>query len=348
MQKMTWEEMCQAVVIDGRPGDVASAALGWTELLKNLGSVKESLETNVKDLGTVWKGQAYESFKTRIDDLAKDAGRLIDGAEKHDGIVLALNNVANDLTDAQRAFPVPATCVNDVLEARNAKLTLGVGFFEAKIAPDFLGWADPIHAVTDWINDRSKEAEQVFAKVENDYQSQAATMPGETTPISRTDTNPVIPDIDDGGGTGKLPNSAKLPTDMGGIDDSVDKIAPPDLRTTPPDLRTTRPIPRSAGPTCLPPRLPRRLTLAPATTPDSGATPPGTAPCRAPAASTDSTAPGWPAPALRPSAAGSGPVGCPAPPGWAVVPASRAAVRGRARSRAVGRSAARSRRRCHR
>ena len=40
----SWEEMCQEFVVDGRPGDVASAALGWEQLLKNLGSVQESLE----------------------------------------------------------------------------------------------------------------------------------------------------------------------------------------------------------------------------------------------------------------------------------------------------------------
>jgi hypothetical protein len=234
----SWEEMCQEVVIDGRPGDVASAALGWQELLKNLGSVKESLETNIKDLGTVWKGEAYKAFKTRIEQHAKDAGRMIEDAEKSDGIVLALNNAANKLTEAQREFPIPAKCVNDVLEARNGKLTLGIGFFEAKVAPDFLGWLDPISAVADWINDRSDEAAQVYTQVGNDYQNQAATMPGESRPGRNQDPDLIKPNLDDGGG-GKdtLPKPPKLPD-----------TTQPDLRTTQPDLRTTQPDLRTTQP----------------------------------------------------------------------------------------------------
>lgn len=244
----TWEEMCQEVVIDGRPGDVASAALGWQELLKNLGSVKESLETNIKDLGTVWKGEAYEAFKTRIEGHAKEAGRMIEDAEKGDGIVLSLNNAANKLTDAQREFPIPATCVNDVLEARNGKLTLGVGFFEAKVAPDFLGFLDPIGAVVDWINDRSAEAAQVYAQVGNDYQNQAPNMPGETgTPDSR-DTMPETPDLDDGGGgNGRLPNTADL-GNTGRLDPSLSKIDQPDIRTDQTDPRISQPDPRTTKP----------------------------------------------------------------------------------------------------
>ncbi|MFK3981393.1 WXG100 family type VII secretion target [Micromonospora sp. NPDC050397] len=246
----SWEEMCQEVVIDGRPGDVASAALGWQELLKNLGSVKESLETNIKDLGTVWKGEAYEAFKTRIELHATDAGRMIEDAEKGDGIVLALNNAADKLTQAQRDFPIPATCVNDVLEARDGKLTIGIGFFEAKVAPDFLGWLDPITAVADWINDRSEEAAQVYARVGNDYQNQAPNMPGEAGPPQVLTDRPEIPDLDDGGGgngnvrvpkTADIGNTGNLDPSLGRIDNPDPRIGQPDARIDRPDTSALRP-----------------------------------------------------------------------------------------------------------
>ena len=117
----SWEEMCQQIVVAGRPGDVTSAALGWEQLLKNLNSVKESLETNVTDLGEVWKGPAYESFKTHIKQIATDTGRVVDDAEKHNGIVQSLKTAADKLSAAQADFPIPASCVNDVLEARNGR-----------------------------------------------------------------------------------------------------------------------------------------------------------------------------------------------------------------------------------
>lgn len=204
---VSWEEMCQQVVIDGRPGDVASAALGWTELLKNLRSVKESLEKNTADLGAVWKGPAFDSFKEHVDGIAKTTGRLIEDAEKGDGIVHSLNAAADRLTEAQREFPIPASCVNDVLEARNGHLTIGVGFFEAKVAPDFLGLLDPIAGLADWLNDRTDEAAQVYNQVNNQYQGQAATMPGEASTVP-TQRNPNLetPNLNTGG-TGGAPGS---------------------------------------------------------------------------------------------------------------------------------------------
>ncbi|WP_320065896.1 hypothetical protein [Micromonospora sp. RTGN7] len=202
----SWEEMCQQVVIDGRPGDVASAALGWSELLKNLRSVKESLEKNTADLGAVWKGPAFDSFKTHVDGIAKTTGRLITDAEEGDGIVQSLNAAADRLTEAQQEFPIPAKCVNDVLEARNGHLTLGIGFFEAKVGPDFLGLLDPITGLADWLNDKTDEAAKVYDRVGNQYQGQASTMPGQpgTVPLSndpRLDT----PKLNTGGPGGGAP-----------------------------------------------------------------------------------------------------------------------------------------------
>ncbi|BCL15701.1 WXG100 family type VII secretion target [Micromonospora sagamiensis] len=238
---VSWEEMCQQVVIDGRPGDVASAALGWTELLKNLRSVKESLEKNTADLGAVWKGPAFDAFKTHIDGVAKTTGQLIDDAEEGDGIVHSLNAAADRLTEAQREFPIPASCVNDVLEARNGHLTIGVGFFEAKVAPDFLGLLDPIAGLADWLNDRTDEAAQVYERVNNQYQGQAGTMPGETSALP-TQQNPNLetPNLNTGGGGGGTGSVPSLPGGPGtgrppGTPD-VPSTTNPDLSTPNPDL----------------------------------------------------------------------------------------------------------------
>ncbi|MFI6821778.1 WXG100 family type VII secretion target [Micromonospora sp. NPDC050187] len=239
---VSWEEMCQQVVIDGRPGDVASAALGWTELLKNLRSVKESLEKNATDLGTVWKGPAYDAFKTHVDEIAKSTGRLIDDAEEGDGIVHSLNAAADRLSAAQADFPIPASCVNDVLEARNGHLTIGVGFFEAKVAPDFLGLLDPIAGLADWLNDRTDEAAQVYERVNNQYQGQASTMPGETSALP-TQQNPNLetPNLEtggSGGGAGSVPSLPGGPG-TGGLPGTTDlpSTTNPDLPSTPdPDL----------------------------------------------------------------------------------------------------------------
>ncbi|GAB3947478.1 WXG100 family type VII secretion target [Micromonospora vulcania] len=244
---LSWEEMCQKVVIDGRPGDVESAALGWEQLIKNLNSVKQSLDTNIKDLGTTWKGPAYEAFKGHVEQIAKDTGNIVADAEKGTGIVQSLKSAADKLTAAQRDFPIPATCVNDVWEARNAKLTLSVGFFEAKVGPDFLGWLDPVSAIADWINDRSEEAAGVYQRVSGDYQNIAPGTPGDATTLGDQSPKTTIPKLDDGGGSkgkiGSVPDIGGKPSigDMGGkptIDASAisDTGKLPDGSSTHPDL----------------------------------------------------------------------------------------------------------------
>ncbi|RLP88347.1 WXG100 family type VII secretion target, partial [Micromonospora sp. CV4] len=235
---LSWEEMCQKVVIDGRPGDVESAALGWEQLIKNLNNVKQSLDTNIKDLGTVWKGPAYEAFKGHVEQIAKDTGNIVADAEKGTGIVQSLKSAAEKLTAAQRDFPVPATCVNDVLEARNAKLTLSVGFFEAKVAPDFLGWLDPVTAVADWINDRSEEAAGVYQRVSGDYQNIAPGTPGDASGFENKTPKTEIPKLDNGGGggggIGSVPDIGGKPSvgDLG-AKPSIDANGMPDTGNLP-------------------------------------------------------------------------------------------------------------------
>ncbi|MEU4782017.1 hypothetical protein [Micromonospora sp. NPDC023633] len=215
----SWEEMCQQVVIAGRPGDVASAALGWDQLLKNLNSVKESLEKNVTDLGEVWKGPAYDSFKTHVKQIAKDTGRIVEDAENQNGIVRSLNDAADKLSAAQAEFPIPASCVNDVLEARNGRLVISTGFFEMKVKPDFLGLLDPLTSLADWINDKSDEAAKVYNQVSGEYTTIDSGTPGQSNPgIEHANPKVETPNLGGGpgaGSTGGVPGMGGMPSTGG-------------------------------------------------------------------------------------------------------------------------------------
>ncbi|MEU6072904.1 hypothetical protein [Micromonospora sp. NPDC047074] len=234
----SWEEMCQQIVVAGRPGDVTSAALGWEQLLKNVTAVKDSLEKNVTDLGEVWKGPAYESFKTHVKQIATDAGRVVDDAEKHNGIVQSLKTAADKLSAAQAEFPIPASCVNDVLEARNGRLVIDTGLFEMKVKPDFLGLLDPLTSLADWLNDKSGEAEKVYNQVSGEYTTIDSGTPGQTTPGTTKTPEVETPDLGGGPGAGPLGGAPK----MGGMPNtgSPDLGGPPSIGK--PDMPTTTPI----------------------------------------------------------------------------------------------------------
>jgi len=214
----SWEEMCQELVVDGRPGDVASAALGWEQLLTNLRSVQGSLERDVKDINTVWKGPAYEAFKEHVEKIAKDIEGIIKDAEKDDGVVHSLNDAADKLSKAQADFPVPTSCVNDVLEAREGRIHISAGFFEAKITPDFLGLLDPIVSVKDKVADflfgKTEEAARVYNKAGNDYVNTAVAMPGEAGPGITRRPDMETPDLGPGPGGG--PGPGRVPSIGGG------------------------------------------------------------------------------------------------------------------------------------
>ncbi|WP_326564483.1 hypothetical protein [Micromonospora peucetia] len=241
----SWEEMCQELVVAGRPGDVASAALGWEQLLKNLNAVKESLEKNVTDLGDVWKGPAYESFKTHVKGLATTTGQIVDDAEKHNGIVQSLRTAADKLSAAQADFPIPASCVNDVLEARNGRLVIGAGFFEMKVKPDFLGLLDPLTSLADWINDKSDEAAKVYNQVRGEYLTVDSGTPGDGRP-SIDDRGPDVetPNLDKPGPVKPIganpdignPNIKTPDTKMPDIGSNPPDVTKPDFNT--PDTKT--------------------------------------------------------------------------------------------------------------
>src|SRR5262245_50223046 len=103
-----WTTMVKEVVIAGRPADVESAGLGWDALLKTMGEVKQSLDTNVKDLAASWKGQAYDDFKKHIEGISEALQDLIDQAKRQNGIAQSLKDAAKKLAEAQAAMPVPA------------------------------------------------------------------------------------------------------------------------------------------------------------------------------------------------------------------------------------------------
>jgi hypothetical protein len=201
-----WEEMVQQVVVDGHPGKVRSAAANWQALLDNLRSIKESLESNVTDLGQTWKGPAYETFRQNIEGQAKLIGRIIEDAEKGEGIVQSLNAAADRLAQAQADMPVPYAALDDVLRAREANLVLDVGLFEARVSADFLS-LPPVEwtaKLMDWLNDKTAEARAVYERVNNEFQGKAPTMPGESTPLDSFELKPETPDLRSGPGAGSV------------------------------------------------------------------------------------------------------------------------------------------------
>ncbi|MFC3503989.1 WXG100 family type VII secretion target [Micromonospora krabiensis] len=218
MGDKSWEQMAREVLVAGRPDHIASAALGWKELVKNIGEVKESLEKNVKDLGAVWKGPAYEAFKTHVEGLAKQAGNLQDDINSPGrgrvGIVTTLETAARNLETAQNAMPIPAACVGDVLAARNGEITLGVGMFEAKVKADLLGsWpAEQVGKLTDWVtgwfSDQEGEARKVYDQVNADYRDRVMETPT-TRPDSADTYDSDVPNLDTGDrgkGIGSVPD----------------------------------------------------------------------------------------------------------------------------------------------
>jgi len=224
-----WEQMAREVLVAGRPDKVQNAALGWKELLKNIGSVEESLQQNVKDLGAVWKGPAYDAFKTHIEGLGKQAGGLVDAAEKPGhgrvSIVTTLEKAATQLQEAQSKMPIPAACVGDVLAARNGEITLGVGLFEARVKADLMGsW--PMEKlgqlsdwVTGWFSDQEGEARKAYDEVDRNFQERVMETPGgrDFTRVAPVTDTPDLDRPDTVGPGGGMPDLGKPPaTDMGG------------------------------------------------------------------------------------------------------------------------------------
>lgn len=207
-----WEQMAREVLVAGRPDKVQSAALGWKELLKNVGQVQESLQQNVKDLSTVWKGPAYEAFKSHVEGLAKQAGGLVDAAEKPGrgrvSIVTNLETAAKQLQQAQDTMPIPAACVGDVLAARNGELVLGVGLFETRVKADLMGsW--PMEKmgelgdwVSGWFSDQEGDARKVYNEVNGNYQDRVLESPSGGPSGSVSNPRPDIPNLGTGPGTG--------------------------------------------------------------------------------------------------------------------------------------------------
>ena len=220
----SWEEMAREVIVQGRPGDVRSAALGWDALLKNLKEVKSRLESHVKELNTNWKGPAYESFKTHVEQITKQIGAIVEDAEKRDGIVTSLNNAATKLAGAQQELPIPYAAIGDIMEARNGTLSIPTGLFEAKLRAGFfkfplVQWEAKL---MDWIWDQEDEARTVYNRVNGEYKDQTHRTPDTATPQTPIMADPTAPNLTKPGGPGGLGK----PPGMGGMPSMASLGAP--------------------------------------------------------------------------------------------------------------------------
>ncbi|MEV1146612.1 WXG100 family type VII secretion target, partial [Micromonospora sp. NPDC049799] len=236
MSGKSWEDMAREVLVQGRPADIGSAALGWQELIRNVGQVKESLEQNVKDLGAAWKGPAYEAFKEKIEALARDAGTIVDAVERpgsdRRSIVSVLETAARNLEDAQVAMPVPASCVGDVLAARNGEITLDNGLFETSLKADWMGsWpVEQIGKFGDWLSefvfDNTEKAREAYETVDGQFQQRDMETPQGGQVDTGGVTPPEIPNLGGGPGAGSVggvPGLGGAPS-TGGIGGGVPSV----------------------------------------------------------------------------------------------------------------------------
>ncbi|WP_157641548.1 hypothetical protein [Longispora albida] len=181
--------MVEHVVIAGRPADVKSAALGWEQVLKQVGEVKATLEQDIDDLSSFWSGPAFEAYKKHMLGIAKRLGDLMEQAKKGAGIVGSLNEAAGKLSKAQHEMPVPAGMVGDLLAARNGSIKFGPSFCEIKLTGDFLtqsgvnpavkfvgGMADTVSSM---LTNVKAEAKAAYEKVNREYQDVKNRAPGE-------------------------------------------------------------------------------------------------------------------------------------------------------------------------
>ncbi|MDR7278541.1 WXG100 family type VII secretion target [Catenuloplanes atrovinosus] len=192
----SWEEMVRQVVVHGKPAHLRSAAAGWELALRNLNSVKTSLDGNVADLGTTWKGEAYESFKAHIERISANLQSISDGANELSTVVGTLNESADRLEAAQSEIPIPAGIEDEVAAARNEDQGIADGLFEAAAvaaiglpfgplgvalgtaAGAALAATGAIDALRDWLNDRTDEARVIYNRVNFEIEGEAAGTPG--------------------------------------------------------------------------------------------------------------------------------------------------------------------------
>ncbi|RKN41120.1 WXG100 family type VII secretion target [Micromonospora endolithica] len=220
MSGKSWEQMAREVLVQGRPAGIGDAALGWQELIRNLGQVQESLAQNAKDLGAAWKGPAYDAFRSRIEGLAKEVEAVVTAVDRpgdgREGIVTVLETAARHLEEAQVAMPVPASAVGDVLAARNGEITLETGLFEASLKADWMGsWpVEQIGKFGDWLSefvfDNTEAAREAYDKVDAQFMEGDMRAPAGPGPHSGLENTPTIPDLNGGPGASGLGGAPSL------------------------------------------------------------------------------------------------------------------------------------------
>ncbi|GAB7047730.1 hypothetical protein [Catenuloplanes indicus] len=191
----SWEQMVTQIVIHGKPENVRAAAAGWDLVLRNLTDVKNSLDDNVNDLGTTWKGEAYESFKAHIGRISDNIQTVFDDANSMGTVVGTLNESADRLQAAQSEIPIPAGMEDEIAALRNQEQGVAEGVFES-VAVGLLGLplgpmgfaaatgvgallsaTGAFDMLSDWLNDRTDEARVIWNRLNFEIEGQAALTP---------------------------------------------------------------------------------------------------------------------------------------------------------------------------
>ncbi|MDP9791623.1 uncharacterized protein YukE [Catenuloplanes nepalensis] len=246
----TWEQMVTQVVIHGKPDNIRAAAAGWDLALRNLNDVKTSLDDNVTDLGTTWKGEAYESFKAHIERISQNMETVYNDANSMGTVVGTLNTSADRLQAAQAEIPIPAGMEDEIAALRNEDQGIADGVFEST-AVGLLGLpfgpmgfalgtalgavlssTGVFDALSDWLNDRTDEARVIWNRLNFEIEGEAAVTPA-GVPIGFQSMNLAS----------EIPLGTGAPsTDIGALTGGNGIAgATPALSTSPPDIGSVAP-----------------------------------------------------------------------------------------------------------
>ncbi|GIL31582.1 WXG100 family type VII secretion target [Actinocatenispora comari] len=242
---MSWEDIVEASCVNGSPSTLTAAADRWKGVFRNADSVKEELDTLIKDLKD-WKGSAGDTYRKNIKTISDQIHQI--ETDNKSKVVNLLETCSSQLQSLQDQMPIPEEMYDEVSYAHQAAIDRNANGFApgASLLPDdwkktlFDNWAgNLVGNVTGWITDKftkwftdtEDNARDILAGTNNEYDN-ANIKAGSPTPnptnlstqhTDKTDTGTGTgPGVGSGPGTGtgsgmpdpKLPDTKHPDTDM--------------------------------------------------------------------------------------------------------------------------------------
>ncbi|BCJ38210.1 hypothetical protein Athai_57130 [Actinocatenispora thailandica] len=245
---MSWDDIVTASCVNGSPATLSAASDRWKGVFRNADSVKEELDTLIKDLKD-WKGSAGDAYRDNIKKISDQIHQI--ETDNKSKVVNLLDSCSSQLQSLQDQMPIPAEMYDDVswmhqqaidrnAIATNGLITLALpGDWKDKlydnwvsgVAGDVLGWVSD--QFTKWFTDTEDQARDILAGTNNEYDNaniKAGSPSPNNTQLSlnnddRTDT-----------GTGTGPGAGSMPDTGSG---TMPDTKTPDTRHPKPDLPNT-------------------------------------------------------------------------------------------------------------